>query len=177
MNKFTIIIITALCIMTLALAILGAFWHDSASGDTSEVVTEEEADHFYIDFNYSTVTEGVFTFLRYFQLLALFLPTSLFVSVEFLKIFIAYFINNDWRMMSLERAKGVQVKNLSIVEDLGQIQYIFTDKTGTLTKNQMEFHSMCVGREVFGPNDQQKFNRQRFDDCLKGNSALKPISL
>ena len=83
--------------------------------------------------------------MRYFQILGLLLPTSLFVSVEFLKVFIAYLIMSDWRMISTERAKGASVKNMSIVEDLGMLHYIFTDKTGTLTRNQMEFHSMCVG--------------------------------
>ena len=79
--------------------------------------------------------ESFFTFVRYFQLLTLFLPTSLFVSVEFLKVFIAYYMMCDWRMMSRERGRGVTVKNMSIVEDLGQLHYIFTDKTGTLTRN------------------------------------------
>ena len=59
--------------------------------------------HFYIDFGYDSIYEAFFTFLRYFQLLSLFLPTSLFVSVEFLKVGIAYFMKNDWRMMSKER--------------------------------------------------------------------------
>ena len=73
--------------------------------------------------------------MRYFQLLSLFLPTSLFVSVEFLKVFIAYFIYTDWRLMSKEKAKGTSVRNMSIIEDLGMVHYIFSDKTGTLTRN------------------------------------------
>jgi len=57
-------------------------------------------------------------------------------------------------MMSKERCKGATVKNMSIIEDLGMLHYIFTDKTGTLTRNQMSFHSMCVGEEVFLPKDE-----------------------
>lgn len=34
---------------------------------------------------------------------------------------------------------------MSIIEDLGQLNYIFTDKTGTLTCNEMEFKSMIIG--------------------------------
>ena len=56
--------------------------------------------------------------------------------------------------MSKERCKGATVKNMSIIEDLGMLHYIFTDKTGTLTRNQMSFHSMCVGGEVFLPKDE-----------------------
>ena len=39
---------------------------------------------------------------------------------------------------------------MSIIEDLGQLHYIFTDKTGTLTCNEMEFKSMCIGEQIFG---------------------------
>lgn len=180
MNKFTAYVVTAMLVLTLVLAILGGFWHSSASqeyqvddaasvdaaGQESEEVQPGQPVHFYIDFNYSSLIEGGFTFLRYFQLLSLFLPTSLFVSVEFLKIYIAHFMNNDWRMINLERCKGVQVKNMSIVEDLGMISYIFSDKTGTLTRNQMEFHSMCVGQETFGPLPNGNFDMRKFENCV-----------
>ena len=39
---------------------------------------------------------------------------------------------------------------MSIIEDLGMLHYIFTDKTGTLTCNEMEFHSACIGEKIFG---------------------------
>lgn len=45
---------------------------------------------------------------------------------------------------------------MSIIEDLGQLNYIFTDKTGTLTCNEMEFKSMIIGQQIFG----QKLARQ-----------------
>lgn len=51
--------------------------------------------HYYIEFNYDSMLEGFFTFVRYFQLLSLFLPTSLFVTVEIVKTFVAYFIVSD----------------------------------------------------------------------------------
>ena len=42
-------------------------------------------------------------------------------------------------MINLAKDQGTDVKNMSIIEDLGQLHYIFTDKTGTLTCNVMEF--------------------------------------
>ena len=67
-----------------------------------------------------------------------------------IKFFIAWFIGQNADMYMVEKGQGTEVKNMSIIEDLGQLHYIFTDKTGTLTCNQMEFRSMCVGEEVFG---------------------------
>ena len=150
MNKFTAYIVTVMLVLTFVLAILGGYWHSSASEEYSSDASEANIDvedikpmdntdgtpvHFYIDFGYSSMLEGGFTFLRYFQLLSLFIPTSLFVTLEFLKVYIAIYMKQDWRMMNTERCKGLAVNNVSIVEDLGMIHYIFTDKTGTLTRN------------------------------------------
>lgn len=80
--------------------------------------------------------------------------------------------------MNTERCKGLSVNNMSIVEDLGMIHYIFSDKTGTLTRNQMEFHSMCVGEEVFAPNQLNNvFDRVKFENCITGKELAKPVSL
>ena len=156
MNKFTIFIVTAMLLMAIVLAIFGGIWHSNASAygaieesDSRPISYAEAQDfrdyRFYIDFRYSSIAEGCLIFVRYFQLLSLFLPTSLFVTVEFLKVFIAYFMSMDVDLMSKEKGRGTSVQNMSIVEDLGMIHYVFSDKTGTLTKNQMDFHSMCVG--------------------------------
>lgn len=59
-------------------------------------------------------------------------------------------------MFSWERDKLVAVQTASIVEDLGQVGYIFSDKTGTLTRNVMEFRYMLIGNKFYG--DKKKFN-------------------
>ena len=56
-------------------------------------------------------------------------------------------------MFSEERNQGVSVKNVSLNEELGQIEYVFSDKTGTLTKNQMEFKIALIGNHVYGDEE------------------------
>lgn len=63
------------------------------------------------------------------------------------------FITWDIDMFNLEAGEGAQFSTTSINEELGQINYIFSDKTGTLTRNVMEFKSFLVGNEQYGSVD------------------------
>ena len=70
-------------------------------------------------------------------------------------------------MFSNERNKLVKCQAASIVEDLGQISYIFSDKTGTLTRNVMEFKYSHIGDYFYGdiPAFDPK-NKGDFKCCL-----------
>lgn len=73
------------------------------------------------------------------------IPLPLYVSVELVKLGQVYFITQDLELYDEESDKRMECRALNITEDLGQIEYIFSDKTGTLTENKMEFKSCTVG--------------------------------
>lgn len=83
--------------------------------------------------------------MREFNVLQTVIPLPLYVSVEIVKLGQVYFINNDAELYYEPIDKRMECRALNITEDLGQIEYIFSDKTGTLTENQMEFKSCTIG--------------------------------
>ena len=76
-------------------------------------------------------------------------PISLYISIEFVKTFQAYFIGQDLELYYEENDTPCNPKTWNLSDNLGQIEYIFSDKTGTLTKNIMEFKKCSIGGMLF----------------------------
>ncbi|KAJ3610758.1 hypothetical protein NHX12_022849 [Muraenolepis orangiensis] len=79
-------------------------------------------------------------FLAYMVLFNYIIPVSMYVTVEMQKFLGSYFITWDEEMFDEELGEGAQV------------EYVFTDKTGTLTENNMEFIECCVDGTVYVPH-------------------------
>jgi phospholipid-translocating ATPase len=78
------------------------------------------------------------------------IPISLYVSIEIVKVFQARFINQDIQMYDEESGNTAQARTSNLNEELGQVDTILSDKTGTLTCNQMDFLKCSIAGTAYG---------------------------
>ncbi|XP_055637865.1 probable phospholipid-transporting ATPase IIA isoform X1 [Toxorhynchites rutilus septentrionalis] len=81
---------------------------------------------------------------RFVLLFSYIIPISLRVNLDMGKAFYS------WQMQNDDEIQGTVVRSTTIPEELGRISYLLTDKTGTLTQNEMIFKKIHVGTAAYG---------------------------
>ncbi|KAF9228273.1 phospholipid-translocating P-type ATPase [Gyrodon lividus] len=130
--------------------------------------------------------EDILTFIILYNNL---IPISLIVTMEVVKFQQASLINSDLDMYYARTDTPALCRTSSLVEELGQIEFIFSDKTGTLTRNEMEFRCASIGGVAYaevvdesrkgGENDAEgggKENWRTFDDLRRLLEGTSPSS-
>ncbi len=110
--------------------------------------------------------EDTHTWLHYFILLGILfstmVPISLLVTIEFVRLCLGLFIASDLKMYDAETDTHATANSSNLIEELGQIQYVLTDKTGTLTCNEMIMKHLIIDGQVYL-------------DCTDETSSLKEV--
>lgn len=99
---------------------------------------------------YGIAMEVFFSFLSSIIVFQIMIPISLYITMELVRLGQSYFMIGDTRMYDKNSNSRFQCRSLNINEDLGQIRYVFSDKTGTLTENKMEFRRASVFGKDYG---------------------------
>ena len=145
MNDYILVIFLIQNVLCLFCGIVSTLWH------------EENQNHVfylqYMSFKYINTQPRQFIkhilmrFGNWILLFTNFVPISLLVTLEMIKFGQGIVIQQDKKM---NQELNTIVNSSSLNEELGQLDIIFSDKTGTLTANQMQFRSIYVNNMNYG---------------------------
>ncbi|KAK9368795.1 hypothetical protein V1509DRAFT_64771 [Lipomyces kononenkoae] len=129
----------------------------------------------------SPPVDGLVTFWTAVILFQSLVPVSLYVSIEIIKTIQAFFIWSDTYIYYEEIDYPCTPKSWNISDDLGQIEYIFSDKTGTLTQNVMELKKVTVNCVSYGEAYTEAMagiqKRQGGNAEIEAANALRQIAI
>uniref|UniRef100_A0AAR2LX35 Phospholipid-transporting ATPase n=1 Tax=Pygocentrus nattereri TaxID=42514 RepID=A0AAR2LX35_PYGNA len=136
MNTFLIIYLGILLFEAILSTILKYAWQAENKWDEPfyNEKTEQERNS----------SKFISDFLAFLVLYNFIIPISLYVTVEMQKFLGSFFIGWDLDLYHEESDQRAQVNTSDLNEELGQVEYVFTDKTGTLTENEMQFRECSI---------------------------------
>ncbi|KAB5565411.1 hypothetical protein PHYPO_G00241070 [Pangasianodon hypophthalmus] len=147
MNKDVLLCVLLLFCMCLIGATGHIYWLETFPSIPIYFIPESDGSFIH------PLRAGIYMFFTMIILLQVMIPISLYLSIELVKIGQVFFITQDLDLYDEEKDTRVQCRALNITEDLGQIQHVFSDKTGTLTENKMVFRRCTIMGTEFPHED------------------------
>lgn len=139
--------------------------NEACQGDDKPGWCELEVAY-YLEMDKGKVIESGFPFTQklgtWILIFTNLVPISLMVTAEMVKLLQAIFMASDVAMYDQEQGMEMRAQSSNLNEELGQVEYVFSDKTGTLTCNVMHFKKFSAGTESYGtdniPSEKQEDN-------------------
>ncbi|EQC39924.1 hypothetical protein SDRG_02580 [Saprolegnia diclina VS20] len=135
-NKCVLVVFLLLLLLNTISAIKGYFWQANAM-----------PPYLHLDGPPSATTFATL-WVTYLILYNNMVPISLYISLEIVKWYQAKHMEQDAAMTCPRTGQGLLARTSNLNEDLGRVHYIFTDKTGTLTKNEMVLRKLSVSGQI-----------------------------
>ncbi|XP_077778143.1 phospholipid-transporting ATPase IK [Podarcis muralis] len=162
MDRLVLLITVSLFLISFGLAV--------GSGVSAERFREQHAYLFAFYSTTSSIQYAFFAFWGFLILLSLVIPMSMLITFEFIYLVNSCFINWDREMYYAPKDMPAKARSTSLNDQLGQIEYVFSDKTGTLTQNIMTFKKCCINGVIYG--SQNSAQDKSMESDLKWNKYL-----
>ncbi|XP_045562375.1 phospholipid-transporting ATPase IF isoform X1 [Salmo salar] len=169
MNTFLLIYLGILLFEAILSTILKYAWQAENKWDEPFYNKQTEQER-----NSSQILKFISDFLAFLVLYNFIIPISLYVTVEMQKFLGSFFIGWDLDLYHEESDQMAQVNTSDLNEELGQVEYVFTDKTGTLTENEMLFRECSINGIKYQEINGKLIHEGMTDDSPDG--SVPPLS-
>ncbi|XP_029017518.1 phospholipid-transporting ATPase ID-like [Betta splendens] len=142
MNVLVLCIFVFLGFMCTILAAGNSVWENNQGSNFTVFLPRQDGN--------SAAFTAFLTFWSYVIILNTLVPISLYVSVEIIRLGNSFYIDWDRKMYYARSDTPAEARTTTLNEELGQIKYIFSDKTGTLTQNIMTFNKCSINGKCYG---------------------------
>ncbi|XP_068594421.1 phospholipid-transporting ATPase ID-like [Brachionichthys hirsutus] len=153
MNVLVLCIFGFLAFMCSILAIGNYFWELNKGSHFTVFLPRQNGN--------DAALSAFLTFWSYVIILNTLVPISLYVSVEIIRLGNSFYIDWDRKMYYARSNTPAEARTTTLNEELGQIKYVFSDKTGTLTQNIMAFNKCSINGKSYG--DAYDYTGQRLE--------------
>lgn len=136
----TFIVIAFQLVFCIIIAILAGVWASEVGGSYRNL-TGRDLESWKV---------GLAAIPSFLILTSLMVPLILIICLEMIRSTLAYFLTVDELMYDSKNSAYPEVQNAGLMEQLGQVQYLVVDKTGTLTDNKFQLKLLMIGTELYG---------------------------
>ena len=137
----------------------------------------DHEDSSYIDLPSASGGSFISRVLTYWVGYSHLIPISLYVALELVRLFLASFIKSDLRMYDVAMDRAANCRASDLIEELGQVQFVFSDKTGTLTCNEMVLRKCCINGEIFGSMNEEICKDELMMKRIENDLMMKEFCL
>ncbi|XP_065365447.1 phospholipid-transporting ATPase IF-like [Calliphora vicina] len=139
-NKFLIFLVAIMIVACIILYMLGRY---------EELNVVPLMDYLGPPIRVNDITNIIEDFLAFLILFNYMVPISMYMNIELYRVFNAFFIQQDQNLYDAATDQRAVVNSSNLNEDLGQVNILFSDKTGTLTRNEMVFQQCSINGQKF----------------------------
>ncbi|KAG5441379.1 putative phospholipid-transporting ATPase IF [Clonorchis sinensis] len=162
-NTIILLFIISMVLLSVSFAITFTFWTRVSKDTMWHIPTSPE-----------TRWEFVLSVFRFVFILSCLIPISIVITIELQQLIMAYLISQDLKMYLPSEDLCAKANSAQMADELGQVEFLFSDKTGTLTRNSlcMRLYGLLESGIVYtfpslNADVNRKFARVRVSDELQ----------
>ncbi len=160
LNKVIIVVIIIVFSICVGLTMFGMIFLSANVPNYEMGQLKSEYIYYAQNSSYNFTLEFFSLFGAFFIIFNNVIPISLTITFEIAKIIQVGIISKDSKLYDISKNENFKILSLKLQEDLGNVKYIFTDKTGTLTRNEMLFRACSIYSKLyFDDEDNNKIEK------------------